>query len=32
MHGFGTFTWPNGRKYIGDYVKDIKEGFGVFYY
>lgn len=30
MHGQGTFTWSDGRKYVGDYVNDKKEGHGVF--
>lgn len=30
MHGKGTFSWPDGRKYEGDYVNDLKEGHGVF--
>lgn len=30
MHGKGEFTWPDGRKYVGGYNDDKKEGFGVF--
>lgn len=30
MHGHGTFTWPDGRKYEGYYNEDKKEGYGVF--
>ena len=30
MDGEGTFTWPDGRKYIGGFVKDKKEGHGLF--
>merc|ERR1712232_98262 len=30
MHGKGTFTWPNGRTYIGEYISDCKHGMGVF--
>ena len=30
MHGKGTFTWPDGRKYEGDYKDDKKEGVGLF--
>jgi len=26
MEGTGEFTWPDGRKYVGDYVDDKKEG------
>ena len=32
MHGEGTFTWPDGRKYSGQFVNDKKEGRGVFYW
>ena len=32
MHGVGTFIWPDGRKYVGDFVNDIKEGFGIFHF
>lgn len=30
MQGKGTFTWPDGRKYVGEYIEDRKEGFGIF--
>ena len=30
MHGFGEFVWPDGKKYIGNYVEDKKEGYGEF--
>ena len=30
MHGKGTFTWSDGRKYIGEYNEDKKHGNGVF--
>jgi hypothetical protein len=30
MHGFGIFTWSDGRKYEGMYHEDKKEGRGVF--
>ena len=30
MHGRGVFTWPDGRKYEGEYVNDKKHGEGVF--
>jgi hypothetical protein len=30
MEGYGVFTWPDGRKYEGQYVNDKKEGYGVF--
>ena len=30
MNGKGVFTWIDGRRYIGEYVDDKKEGEGVF--
>jgi len=30
MHGEGVFTWDDGRVYEGNYIKDRKEGFGIF--
>lgn len=30
MNGRGLFTWPDGRKYDGDYIADLKEGNGFF--
>ena len=30
MNGSGEFSWPDGRKYIGDYKEDKKEGYGFF--
>ena len=30
MHGYGVFTWEDGRKYEGNYVDDKKEGNGRF--
>lgn len=32
MHGKGVFTWPDGRKYEGDFYKDKKHGIGVLTY
>jgi hypothetical protein len=32
MHGVGTFTWPDGKKYIGEYVMDKKHGNGKYYW
>jgi len=32
MEGKGLFTWPDGRKYEGEYKNDKKHGFGVFYW
>jgi len=26
MEGYGVFTWPDGRKYEGEYIDDKKEG------
>ena len=28
MHGRGLYTWPDGRKYEGQYIEDKKEGEG----
>ena len=30
MHGKGIYTWPDGRKYTGDFANDKKEGHGIF--
>ena len=30
MDGAGEFVWPDGRKYIGNYLEDKKHGFGEF--
>jgi hypothetical protein len=32
MEGSGLFTWPDGRRYDGEYVDDKKEGEGSFYW
>ena len=32
MHGEGEFTFIDGKKYIGTYVEDKKEGYGEFYW
>ena len=32
MHGQGEFTWPDGKKYVGNYIDDKKEGFGEFWW
>jgi len=28
-HGHGTYTWPDGNIYTGDFVNDFAEGKGV---
>ena len=28
MHGFGTFKWPDGMIYEGEYKNDMKDGIG----
>jgi hypothetical protein len=28
MNGKGVFTWPDGRKYEGEYSNDKKQGYG----
>ena len=30
MHGKGVFSWPDGRKYEGEYLNDLKHGQGKF--
>jgi hypothetical protein len=30
MEGYGTFTWPDKRKYTGHYLDDKKHGQGLF--
>ena len=30
MDGFGVMTWPDGRKYEGEYLNDKKNGYGIF--
>lgn len=32
MNGFGEFIWSDGKKYIGMYEDDKKDGFGMFYW
>ena len=29
-NGFGTYTWANGNKYVGDYLNDKRGGQGTF--
>lgn len=31
MNGEGQFEWPDGRKYVGNYVNGKKEGYGILY-
>lgn len=30
MHGFGRFTFSDGKSYVGFYENDKKHGYGVF--
>ena len=30
LHGKGIYTWPDGRKYEGEYKDDKKDGEGVY--
>lgn len=32
MHGYGEFNWTDGKKYIGFYKNDKKDGFGIYYW
>jgi hypothetical protein len=31
-NGYGTFVYPDGSKYVGNWVNDEKQGFGTYYY
>ena len=28
MNGIGVFSWPDGRKYTGEFVDGVKSGHG----
>ena len=30
MHGKGVYTWKDGRRYDGEYLKDKKHGWGTY--
>ena len=30
MHGYGVYTWKDGRKYEGTYLFDKKHGYGIY--
>jgi len=30
MNGLGEYSWPDGKKYHGNYFEDLKEGEGTF--
>lgn len=30
MHGYGVYTWKDGRKYEGEYHMDKKHGYGIY--
>ena len=32
MHGFGIYTWLDGRKYEGEYHMNKKHGMGTYTY
>jgi hypothetical protein len=32
MHGYGTYTWQDGRKYEGNYSLNKKHGTGTYTY
>ena len=32
MHGRGKLEFPDGRIYEGDYLDDLRDGFGIFAY
>lgn len=29
FNGKGVFTWPDGRKYTGEYSNNLKDGYGI---
>jgi hypothetical protein len=32
MHGKGVLTWPNGKKYEGEFQNDQRHGIGKYYW
>ena len=32
MHGGGVYKWKDGRKYVGEYENDKKNGYGKYYW
>ena len=32
MHGYGEFIWNDGKKFVGFYKNDKKDGFGIYYF
>ena len=32
MEGKGVFSWPDGRRFEGNYLNDKKEGYGEYYW
>jgi hypothetical protein len=32
MHGRGVYSWKDGRRYEGQYLKDKKHGFGIYHW
>ena len=30
MHGYGVYTWPDGRQYEGQYVMNKRHGVGIY--
>jgi hypothetical protein len=32
MSGYGEFKWKDGKRYLGYYLNDKKEGFGIYYW
>lgn len=31
-HGQGLFIYPDGSKYEGSWVDDLRDGYGIYYY
>jgi len=32
MHGQGELSWKDGKKYVGSFIEDRREGEGTFYW
>ena len=32
MNGFGVIEWADGRRFLGSFLKDKKEGKGIFFW
>lgn len=32
IHGHGTLVYDDGKKYVGDFKKGLRNGYGTFYF